>query len=54
VLAGDMNVCHQEIDIARPKTNQKNAGFTPEERDSFSKVGGQGPAVGKEMAGGGW
>lgn len=36
VLAGDINVAHTEIDLANPKTNQKNAGFLPEERAWFS------------------
>ncbi len=32
VVCGDLNVAHREIDIANPKSNVKNAGFTPEER----------------------
>ena len=32
VLVGDMNVAHKEIDLARPKANVGNAGFTDEER----------------------
>ncbi len=28
ILCGDLNVCHQEIDIARPKGNERTAGFT--------------------------
>ncbi|CAH1989216.1 unnamed protein product [Acanthoscelides obtectus] len=32
IIAGDMNVSHHEIDLARPKNNVNNAGFTPEER----------------------
>ena len=28
VYCGDLNVAHQEIDLANPKTNRKNAGFT--------------------------
>jgi exodeoxyribonuclease-3 len=42
VLMGDLNVAHREIDIARPKQNVGNAGFTPEERawlDQFLKKG---------------
>jgi len=42
ILIGDLNVAHQEIDLARPKDNAKNAGFTPEERawiDAFLKKG---------------
>ncbi len=35
VLTGDMNVAPQEIDLARPKDNVKNPGFTPEEREDF-------------------
>jgi exodeoxyribonuclease III len=37
ILCGDLNVVHNEIDIARPKGNEKSAGFTKEERESFSK-----------------
>lgn len=32
VFCGDLNVSHQEIDLARPKQNIHNAGFTKEER----------------------
>ncbi|MEW6500648.1 MAG: exodeoxyribonuclease III [Thermodesulfobacteriota bacterium] len=32
VVCGDFNVAHREIDLANPKENEKNAGFTPEER----------------------
>jgi len=42
ILAGDFNVAHREIDIARPKENRGNAGFTDEERawiDQFLKKG---------------
>jgi exodeoxyribonuclease III len=35
VFCGDLNVAHKEIDLARPKANVKNAGFTPQERSSF-------------------
>jgi len=35
ILCGDLNVAHKEIDLARPKNNVKNAGFTPEERSGF-------------------
>lgn len=31
IFCGDLNVAHKEIDIARPKPNRKNAGFTLEE-----------------------
>jgi len=42
VLCGDFNVAHQPIDLANPKNNHRNAGFTDEERDwltSFLKKG---------------
>ena len=32
VICGDYNVAHKEIDIKNPKANEKNAGFTREER----------------------
>lgn len=32
ILMGDVNTAHEEIDLARPKANQKNTGFLPEER----------------------
>jgi len=35
VLAGDMNVAPEEIDLARPKDNRTNPGFTDEEREDF-------------------
>ncbi len=37
VLAcGDLNVAHEEIDLANPKSNRKNPGFSDAERASFS------------------
>jgi len=36
ILTGDLNVAHQEIDIANPKTNTKSAGFTKEERENMT------------------
>uniref|UniRef100_A0A182QQ96 DNA-(apurinic or apyrimidinic site) endonuclease n=1 Tax=Anopheles farauti TaxID=69004 RepID=A0A182QQ96_9DIPT len=38
ILCGDMNVAHEEIDLANPKTNRRNAGFTQEERDGMSTL----------------
>lgn len=32
IFCGDVNVAHEEIDLARPKENEKNVGFLPEER----------------------
>ena len=37
IMCGDLNVSHQEIDLANPKTNRKNAGFTDEERSGFDR-----------------
>lgn len=37
VVVGDMNVAPEEIDLANPKTNRKNPGFTDEERADFKK-----------------
>ncbi len=42
VFCGDLNVAHTEIDLANPKANVGNHGFTPEERagfDNFVKHG---------------
>ena len=38
VVCGDMNVAHTEIDLKNPKTNTKNACFTPQEREKFTKL----------------
>lgn len=38
VVCGDLNVAHQEIDLARPKDNTMSAGFTAEERAGFQKI----------------
>ncbi len=42
VIAGDFNVAHTPDDLANPKQNERNAGFTKEERawfDAFLKTG---------------
>ncbi|MCL2231666.1 MAG: exodeoxyribonuclease III [Treponema sp.] len=42
VLAGDYNIAHTPIDLARPKENEGSAGYLPEERgwmDSFTSAG---------------
>jgi exodeoxyribonuclease-3 len=33
VVCGDFNTAHEPIDLARPKENEKNSGFMPEERE---------------------
>lgn len=38
VCCGDLNVAHKEIDLANPKSNRKNAGFTDEERAGFDAL----------------
>lgn len=38
VVCGDLNVAHQEIDIKNPKTNQRSAGFTIEERNKMTAL----------------
>ncbi|CAK1578678.1 unnamed protein product [Parnassius mnemosyne] len=38
IICGDMNVSHNEIDLANPKTNKKNAGFTEEERAGMTEL----------------
>lgn len=35
IICGDFNVAHQPIDLARPKDNEGNAGYTTEERKGF-------------------
>ncbi len=32
ILLGDINIAHKEIDLKNWRSNQKNSGFTPEER----------------------
>jgi exodeoxyribonuclease-3 len=42
VLCGDYNIAHTPIDLARPKENEGNAGYLPEERawmDTFTAAG---------------
>ena len=43
ILVGDVNIAHKEIDLKNWKSNQKNSGFTPEERawmtHTLDKVG---------------
>jgi exodeoxyribonuclease-3 len=37
IICGDVNTAHKEIDIARPKANEKTSGFLPMERDWITK-----------------
>jgi exodeoxyribonuclease III len=38
IACGDFNVAHKEIDIKNASSNHDHAGFTDEERESFSKL----------------
>ena len=38
ITCGDFNAAHQEIDLARPKTNHHHAGFTDEERQGITNL----------------
>jgi exodeoxyribonuclease III len=38
IFGGDINVAHTEIDLARPKQNVRNHGFTIEERTGFGTM----------------
>lgn len=42
ILTGDFNIAHKEIDLAQPKQNEKNTGFTKEEREKIDKLVGLG------------
>lgn len=42
LFCGDLNVAHEEIDLARPKENVGNPGFSDEERDGFRRFLGAG------------
>ena len=38
IFGGDFNVAHTEIDLAHPKQNVRNHGFTIEERSGFGNI----------------
>jgi exodeoxyribonuclease-3 len=38
ILCGDWNIAHKEIDLKNWRSNQKNSGFLPEERQWLGKV----------------
>ncbi len=38
IFCGDLNVAHREIDLARPRQNHQNPGFSDEERQAFDAV----------------
>ncbi|APW41316.1 exodeoxyribonuclease III [Rhodoferax saidenbachensis] len=45
ILCGDVNIAHQQIDLKNWRSNQKNSGFTPEERAWVTKLVGEGGLV---------
>jgi len=38
ILCGDWNIAHQEIDLKNWRSNQKNSGFLPQEREWLTRV----------------
>ncbi len=38
IVSGDYNTAHTEIDLARPKDNEKTSGFLPEEREKLDEI----------------
>jgi exodeoxyribonuclease III len=42
VICGDVNICHEEIDIHNPKSNKNSSGFLPEERSWVTNFLGSG------------
>ncbi len=38
IICGDVNTAHREIDLARPKENEKVSGFLPVEREWIDKL----------------
>mgnify|MGYP006288552173 CR=1 FL=1 len=42
VICGDFNIAHRPIDLARPKQNEQNPGYLPEEREWMENFLGDG------------
>ena len=38
IITGDLNIAHQKIDLKNWRSNQKNSGFLPEERNWMDKL----------------
>ena len=38
ILVGDINIAHQQIDLRNWRSNQKNSGFLPEERNWMTRL----------------
>ena len=45
ILCGDWNIAHKPIDLKNWKSNQKNSGFLPEEREWLDELFGRGRFV---------
>jgi exodeoxyribonuclease-3 len=45
ILMGDVNIAHQNADLKNWRSNQKNSGFLPEEREWMTKVLSEGGLV---------
>jgi exodeoxyribonuclease III len=45
ILCGDVNIAHKEMDLKNWKSNQKNSGFTPEERAWMTRLVDEGGIV---------
>jgi exodeoxyribonuclease-3 len=45
ILCGDVNIAHTQNDLKNWRSNQKNSGFTPEERAWVTKLLGEGGLV---------
>lgn len=44
IICGDVNTAHKEIDLARPRENEKNTGFLPRERAFLDELARRGYA----------
>ena len=45
IVCGDVNIAHQNIDLKNWKSNQKNSGFLPEEREWMTQLLSEGGLV---------
>ena len=45
ILCGDVNIAHQQADLKNWRSNQKNSGFLPEERDWMTRLLSEGGMV---------
>jgi exodeoxyribonuclease-3 len=45
IVCSDVNIAHQQADLKNWKSNQKNSGFLPEEREWMTHMTTEGPLV---------